>query len=439
MNDAAKKDVEAALSMQMLGDTSFAALAPRWMLDRSKGGAEVFIDRDPELKKACVYAAFSTAEGAWQVVLRRPQSEVMKQADQSIMTHAIVGAVLIILGAGTMFLVSRGVAIRVRDAAAAADRIARGDLTREVVESSAADETGGLVRSMRSMDSNLSSLIGDVKLAAVRLNSTATEIAATSRQQEATTGTFGAASSQVAAAVKEISATSRDLVRTMEKVNRNAQESAELAGTGREGLQGMESVMNELTAGSRSIAEKLGAISDRSEKITAVVTMIAKVADQTNILSINAAIEAEKAGEVGAGFLVIAREIRRLADQTAGATLEIEQMVRQMQGAVGAGVKEMDRFGDQVRRGGKEVTTAGALLTGIINRVNSSTQEIRVVNEAIQAQSEGAQQISDAMSSLAGGAGQTAQAAREFGRAAADLQEAIATLREAISKFRLRE
>ena len=79
------------------------------------------------------------------------------------------------------------------------------------------------------------------------------------------------------------------------------------------------------------------------------------MADQTNLLSINAAIEAEKAGEYGLGFLVVAREIRRLADQTAVATLDIERMVKEMQSSVAAGVMEMDKFSDQVRHGVQEV------------------------------------------------------------------------------------
>src|SRR5262249_28339799 len=146
-----------------------------------------------------------------------------------------------------------------------------------------------------------------------------------SKQQEASSATFGAASNQIAAAVKEISATGRDLVKTMESVNRMAGETAALAGSGQSKLQNMEVVMRDLDGATASIADKLNAINERSQKITTVITTITKVADQTNILSINAAIEAEKAGEYGSGFLVIAREIRRLADQTASATLDIEQ------------------------------------------------------------------------------------------------------------------
>src|SRR5207302_7586594 len=119
-----------------------------------------------------------------------------------------------------------------------------------------------------------------------------------------------------------------------------------------------------------SINSKLAVISERARNINVVVTTITKVADQTNLLSINAAIEAEKAGEYGLGFLVVAREIRRLADQTAVATLDIERMVKEMQSSVAAGVMEMDKFSDQVRQGVVEVGRIGDQLGQIIQAVH---------------------------------------------------------------------
>jgi methyl-accepting chemotaxis protein len=436
--DAAKSGKDLLMD-RPIADTGYAPIASRWQSAGAGGEIGVFAAMDPVLGVECLYANARVSTGGWTVVARRTKAEVMRTANAATLRNVALGASAIMLVGGLLLVVTRRIAHRVRHAAAAADRIARGDLTAQIEESSTSDETGALMRSMRTMDTNLNSLVGNVKQAGIRLNSTATEIAATSKQQEAATATFGAASNQIAAAVKEISTTGQDLVRTMESVNRMAEETAQLAGTGRAGLHGMESVMQELDAGTRSIAEKLGAINDRSQKITSVITAITKVADQTNILSINAAIEAEKAGEFGAGFLVIAREIRRLADQTASATLEIEQMVQQMQSAVSSGVMEMDRFSDQVRRGVRDVATAGSQLTEIINRVNSSTESFKQVNESMQAQSEGAHQISDAMTSLVGTAKQTSQSAQEFGRAAGDLQAAIGTLREAVAQFKLRE
>src|ERR671931_1450091 len=121
----------------------------------------------------------------------------------------------------------------------------------------------------------------------------------------------------------------------------------------------------------RTIAERLTAIQQRANDITSVVTTITKVADQTNLLSLNAAIEAEKAGEYGRGFAVVATEIRRLADQTAVATYDIEQMVKEIQSAVSAGVMGMDKFSEQVRRGMQDIQQVGAQLSQIIHQVQA--------------------------------------------------------------------
>ncbi|MBS0188305.1 MAG: HAMP domain-containing protein [Planctomycetes bacterium] len=428
-----------SLLMKPVSDTPYAPLFAKWQKVTAGGTVDTFEEHDPVLGEDAMYAVERTSVGDWTIVTRRPVSEVMRDANKTVQRNAVMGVLGILLVSGLLLAVTRGVVSRVGSAAQAADRIARGDLTSPVGETRASDETGQLMRSMQMMDGNLNTLVGNVKQAGIRLNSTATEIAATSKQQEASSATFGAASNQIAAAVKEISATGQDLVRTMESVSRMAAESASLATSGRAGLQSMEGVMRDLDGATSSIADKLNAINDRSQKITTVITTITKVADQTNILSINAAIEAEKAGEYGSGFLVIAREIRRLADQTASATLDIEQMVRQMQTAVSAGVMEMDRFADQVRRGVRDVVSAGSQMTEIIDRVNRSTDSFKQVNESMQAQSEGAKQISEAMGSLVSNANQTVQSAKEFGRAAGDLQAAIALLRDAVAKFKLRE
>lgn len=428
-----------SLKLRALAETPYAPIGARWLAAAPGGAVDLFEDTDPTLGASCFYAVEKTQTGGWTIVARRTRADVMRAADAAVRRNVVIGLIGLVVVGGLMFLVTRSVSLRVRAAAEVADRIARGDLTQKIAENSSLDESGRLIRSMSTMDANLNSLVGSVKHAGIRLNSTATEIAATSKQQEASASTFGAASSQIAAAVKEISATSKDLVRTMESVSTNAAETAELAGAGRAGLQGMESVMHDLDRATTSIAEKLGAINERSQKITTVITTITKVADQTNILSINAAIEAEKAGEFGSGFLVIAREIRRLADQTASATLDIEQMVQQMQAAVSSGVMEMDRFSDQVRRGVRDVASAGAQLTEIIDRVNRSTESFKQVNESMQAQSEGAEQISDAMTSLSDNARQTMQSVQEFGRASTDLQSAITVLRSAVAEFKLKE
>ncbi len=173
-----------------------------------------------------------------------------------------------------------------------------------------------------------------------------------------------------------------------------AEQSAALAGSGQAGLTRMEETMRHVMEAAGSINAKLAVLNEKAGNINQVVTTITKVADQTNLLSLNAAIEAEKAGEYGRGFAVVATEIRRLADQTAVATYDIEQMVKEIQSAVSAGVMGMDKFSEEVRRGMQEVQQVGGQLSQIIQQVQALAPRFESVNEGMQAQATGAEQIS---------------------------------------------
>jgi methyl-accepting chemotaxis protein WspA len=289
-------------------------------------------------------------------------------------------------------LVARSISRPIREAAQVAERVASGDLTAKV-ESAASGEAGQLLRAIEAMTGDLRSLISKIQQSSISLMSTATEIAATARQQGEAVSDYGASTSEAAAAVKEISATSLELLKTMNEVNDVAAHTANMASEGQGRLAEMGRSMRHLADSTASIGSKLSVISERAAHINLAVTTITKVADQTNLLSINAAIEAEKAGEYGLGFLVVAREIRRLADQTAVATLDIERMVKEMQYSVSAGVMEMDKFSDQVRRGVDEVGSIGEQLGSIIQAVQGLTGRFEQVTEGMRVQSQGAEQI----------------------------------------------
>jgi methyl-accepting chemotaxis protein WspA len=165
------------------------------------------------------------------------------------------------------------------------------------------------------------------------------------------------------------------------------------------------------------------------------VSTITKVADQTNLLSLNAAIEAEKAGEHGAGFSVVAREIRRLADQTAVATLDIERTVREMQSSMAASVVEITRFTEQVSKGTEEAGTVNLQLGRIMEQVQTLPPKFEAVTEGMRSQSEGASQISNATSQLAEAAQRTQVSAREFANASTNLQDAVQGLKQEVTRF----
>jgi methyl-accepting chemotaxis protein WspA len=279
----------------------------------------------------------------------------------------------------------------------------------------------------------LGTLLARLRGSSVALSSTATQIAATSREQQATVSGYSASTTQIAASVREISATSQELLRTMDEIESVAQRARDAATDGRSGLSDMDATMQALSTSTGSISSKLSAIREKAHDINMVVTTITKVADQTNLLSVNAAIEAEKAGEYGLGFLVVAREIRRLADQSAVSTLDIEQMVRHMQSAVSAGVMEMDRFAEDVRQSVGTVREISSQFGHILDHVQTLVERFASVTEGMRNQSEGARQISEAMAQLTEGARQTASSLKEFNAATDSLRQVVDGLREELA------
>ncbi len=294
-----------------------------------------------------------------------------------------------------------------------------------------------IVKSSSELVGQSSELVGQVKMSAIRVNATAAQIASAAAEQDATVQTFNSSFNEIAAAVKQISATGNVLARTIEAVGHQGRETARLAKDGRENLGSMESSMAALSEATGSISTKLGTIREKAGAINVVVTTITKVADQTNILSINAAIEAEKAGEAGRGFLVLAREIRRLADQTAVATLDIEQMVRDMQQAVSSGVMEMDKFSEQVRGGMKQVSTISQQLGQIMVQVQGQEGQFKQVEEGVTQQAEGAQQIDTAISQLGTGMRQVSTTSNEFSSAAIHLHDSIQGMQDQVALVNL--
>lgn len=388
-----------------------------------------------DYRGAPVIAAWSYLPSyRWGMVVTQNVGEAFALIYRQILVVVfLLGATFLIVTVGALWL-ARTITRPIRNAAFVTERVAAGDLSVSC-EAVASGEMGSLLQAIRKMILDLRSLIGKIQRSSISLLSTATEIAATSRQQEQAVYDYSASTNQAAAAVNEISATSQELLKTMNEVNRVANQTAQMASTGQQSLASMDLTMRQLAESTSSISSKLSVISERAANINLVVTTITKVADQTNLLSINAAIEAEKAGEYGLGFLVVAREIRRLADMTAVATLDIERMVKEMQYSVSAGVMEMDKFSEQVRKVVGEVGQIGGQLGHIITGVQSLHRQFDQVTGGMRVQSQGAEQIREAMIRLSEAANQTSLALREFNKATESLREAVGVLKDEVSRF----
>ena len=299
------------------------------------------------------------------------------------------------------------------------------------------DEFGVLADGLNSMAQDLAKLIAQVQESGIQISSSSTQIGATSQEHLSTANEIAATTSEIGATAKEISVTSKELVQTMKTVAQIAERSAALAGSGQSGLGRMKVTVQQIVEASASIHNRLEALNEKAGNIGAVVTTIVKVADQTNLLSLNAAIEAEKAGEAGRGFAVVATEIRRLADQTATATIDIENNVKEMQSAVAAGVMGMDKFSQEVRKGSEVIQQVHEELSQIISQVQTLTPNFEAVTEGMQSQSLGAQQISEALAQLSEASKQTVDSLRQSNQAVEQLNDAARGLKVGISRFNL--
>ena len=313
-------------------------------------------------------------------------------------------------------------------------KAASGDLTGKVTITGS-DAIGQLGNGLAKMFEDLRSLLNNVQKAGIQVTTSATEIAASARQQEATGIEQAQTSVEILSTTKEISANTSQLLKTMEDATAVADYTTNATAEAQNNLKRMDSTMQHMVSATDSINAKLAALSEKASNINSVLITITKVADQTNILSLNAAIEAEKAGEAGRGFSVVATEIRRLADQTSVSTWDIEQMLKEMQSAVSASVMGMDKFSEEIRRSVGEVRQVTDQLSGVMDQVQKLAPQFDAVLQGMQSQAVGAEQISATMMQLNDATQQTVESLKATSEAVHQLQYAAGDLQSSVSNF----
>lgn len=405
--------------------------------------SELLVAPDPLTGETCFYAAASVPTGSWTVVMELPKQNVTAKISGPLLFTLVVASIGFSTVLGLIYWLTTSLTQRIEQAAQAAQRVAEGDLTGAVLEGDTAitctDESGQLLRDINGMTGSLQRIVSQVKRSGLELTSTARQLSVASTQQETVVQALEKSTGEAAVASREISVTGKELGEAMADVAEVATDTAAVASAGRNDLAGVGETMAHLETATGEFSERLSVIRQRAEEINVVITTITKVADQTNLLSINAAIEAEKAGEYGHGFLVVAREIRRLADQTAVATLDIERLVEQMQQAVGAGVMQMDRFSAEVKTGVSRVGDISEQFADVIDKVQGLNQRFDQVNEGMQAQTSGAAQITENLVTLSDSSKAATETLAEFRQASGHMVQAIEGLTDTVSRFRISE
>ena len=325
-----------------------------------------------------------------------------------------------------------------REMAGMADALAGGNLKVNVTPRSESDKFGNafqkMVNAMTFEMITMQDILDNMEFSSMQVTTASAELAETARQQESSISEQAVASSDIVATMSEISATAKELSRTMDEVSYSALQASGLATQGQGLIGKMQDSMDKTISASTSIGHKLENLSNKASKISSVVTTISKVAEQTDLLSLNAAIEAEKAGEFGKGFGVVAFEIRRLSDQTAMATLDIEHTINEVQRAVAEGVKSIREFTGEVLESADAANVVVQSLGEIIGEVKSMNSLFDSVNSSMKCQADAAEQIVDSVCLLSDATRQTQTNIKSFNDVAASLHETTSRLSAAVTR-----
>jgi methyl-accepting chemotaxis protein WspA len=379
---------------------------------------------------------YTVMEAAATAMMKSVQAERDAASTRYIRT-IVLAALFIIAAAIFAWFVMRDISRPLEHLVSSADVVASGDLSVRIPFENRKDELGVLVSSFNGMVFSLNRIVSQVQKSGIQVNTSINQISVTSGEQQTAARQIADTTVAIGDTANKISNTSQEVVNMMKDAFAVTGETTDLAGKGQDGLTRMRETMQQITEAATLIHTKLDVLNEKASNINQVITTITKIADRTNLLSLNAAIEAEKAGEYGRGFSVVATEIRRLADQTAVATYDIEQMVKEMQAAVTTGVMAMNKFSDEVRQGVGEVQQIGTQLDQIISQVQALTPRFELVNEGVNSQASGGQNISESLTQLSKTVQQTARSLEESNDAVEQLKNAAYGLRDGVARFKL--
>ena len=313
-----------------------------------------------------------------------------------------------------------------------------GDLTQRLVITSE-DEVGEVSKWFNIFVDKIHDLILQVKTNASQLSSAVTEIASSAEQSKSGAESQTSKTTEMATSVEQMTSTIMESSQNAASAAESAKKASTAANTGgsvvAETIEGMKAIAKSVTESAKTIGE----LGKRSEEIGEIISVIDDIADQTNLLALNAAIEAARAGEQGRGFAVVADEVRKLAERTTKATTEIATMIKEIQQTTAEAVTSMEEGTKQVEAGTELAGKAGDSLEEIVGVVNEVVSVIEQIATAANEQSAASEEISTNVGSVATIAQQSAQGADQMASAAEQLNRQSEELSNLVGQFKLNE
>ncbi|HXG30708.1 MAG TPA: methyl-accepting chemotaxis protein [Thermodesulfobacteriota bacterium] len=317
-----------------------------------------------------------------------------------------------------------------------ASRVAQGDLSVKI-EVNGRDEIGELYGAMKRMVESLKRMIADIKSMSDNLASASQELSASSEQMSRGVAEQSGRASQIATSATEMSQTVIDIAKNASNIASSATETTKIAQDGRAVVGKSVEEVKAIAETVNESARLMSSLGDRSKQIGEIVNVIKDIADQTNLLALNAAIEAARAGEQGRGFAVVADEVRKLAERTAKATSEIGEMIGAIQNEVQKAISSMDVGTKRVGVGVDLAMQAGISLDTIVRSVNALQTMVQQIASATEEMSTVSDQISGDIETIASVSRETSTSSEQVAQASADLAMLATKLGGIVGQFRV--